>query len=77
MIFVILNTQKNFFFHSCKVLVTETQPVQKNKKKSENTRLQQSWNHNGNSRNTQEVFGLDNGFNFRHQLDVIWNFFYL
>ena len=25
-------------------------------KKSENTRLQQSWNHNGNSRNTQEVF---------------------
>lgn len=29
-------------------------------KKSENTRLQQSWNHNGNSRNTQEVFCLDN-----------------
>ena len=27
-------------------------------KKSENTRLQQSWNHNGNSRNTQEVFSF-------------------
>lgn len=43
---------------SCKVSVTKTRKVQN--KKSENTRLQQSWNHNGNSRNTQEVFSLDN-----------------
>ena len=37
-------------------------------KKSENTRLQQSWNHNGNSRNTQEVFCLDY---VRHRLEFL------
>lgn len=40
---------------SCRVLLNETRHLRKIKK-SENTRLQQSWNHNGNSRNTQEVF---------------------
>lgn len=45
-------------FWKSQVLVTKTCHLRKNKK-SENTRLQQSWNHNGNSRNTQEVFCLD------------------
>ena len=60
-VFVIIH--QKIFFKSCKVSVTETQQVQK-QKKSEDTRLQQSWNHNGNSRNTQEVFSLDNVFKF-------------
>lgn len=41
-----------------RVSVTETLQLGFQNKKSENTRLQQSWNHNGNSRNTQEVFGF-------------------